>query len=213
MKIGVFDSGIGGEKVAYDLQVHFPDAKIITVSDREHLPYGSKSEAEITALTHAAIQPLLSEQCDTIVIACNTATSVALTSLRLTYPEQKFIGIEPMIKPAATMTKTGVICVCATPATLASERYSNLKNTFATDITVIEPNCSTWASLIETSSLDEELVRQQIIDCLDRDSDIIILGCTHYHWIKELIESIAKDRAIVLEPTSAIAARISSLIE
>src|SRR5688500_4451990 len=121
MKLGIFDSGIGGEAVAASLHAAFPAAEIVTVNDREHLPYGDRTAEDITALTDAAIQPLLAGNCDVIVIACNSATAAAIETLRARYPEQLFVGLEPMIKPAAAMTKTGTIAVCATPATLGSD--------------------------------------------------------------------------------------------
>src|SRR5665811_632027 len=98
MKLGVFDSGIGGEAIANALQQTFPDAVVITVNDRAHIPYGDKTADEVISLTNTAIQPLLKANCDIIVLACNTATALAIETLRMNYPQQKFIGIEPMIK-------------------------------------------------------------------------------------------------------------------
>ncbi|MFZ1812230.1 MAG: aspartate/glutamate racemase family protein [Candidatus Saccharimonadales bacterium] len=211
MKIGVFDSGIGGEAVARDLRVAFPDAEIMTVSDRKNLPYGLKTSVQIKQFVDDALQPLLKKPCDVIVIACNTATTIALPTLRDRYPEQKFIGIEPMIKPAATMTRSGIICICATPATLASIRYNELKTNYASAITIIEPDCSDWAMMIEDNTINEERIRSQINEAISHGADVIVLGCTHYHWIKELIESIAGEQADVIEPTGSIVARIKQL--
>jgi len=151
MTIGVFDSGIGGEAVARHLEVAFPEATIITVNDHEHVPYGSRTAEDIKRLTEAALQPLIKADCACIVIACNTATAASIDYLRITYPHQRFVGLEPMVKPAAEKTQSGVIAICATPATLTSERYRKLKQTYARDIAVIEPDCSDWASLIEAS--------------------------------------------------------------
>src|SRR5690606_15571961 len=101
MKLGVFDSGIGGETIAASLRIAFPKAEIEVVNDRKNVPYGSKSTEQIIILTDAAIQPLLTLSCDVIILACNSASAAAIETLRATYPEQKFIGLEPMIKPAA----------------------------------------------------------------------------------------------------------------
>lgn len=121
MKIGVFDSGIGGKSVANSISQAFPRAEVQYVADTEHMPYGQHERKDIIRLTDAAIQPLLAGGCDVIVLACNTATAAAISELRLKYPHQPFIGLEPMVKTAAKATKTGKIVVCATPFTLGSE--------------------------------------------------------------------------------------------
>ena len=212
MHIGVFDSGIGGEAVASDLAKAFPDAKISTANDHEHVPYGTRTNEEIIELTNAAIQPLLGANCDVIVIACNTATAVAIETLRTSYPTQKFIGLEPMVKPAPSLSKTGVIAICATPATLASERYRHAKQLYATNVSVVEPDCSDWARLIEDDEMNQQIIADDIKECLDANADVIVLGCTHYHWIKEDVLELAGNKAIVLEPTSAIVERIKDLL-
>lgn len=212
MKLGVFDSGIGGEAVASSLKSAFPDATILTVNDREHLPYGDREPAEIIMLTDAAIHPLLAAKCDVIIIACNSATAAAIETLRKRYPQQKFIGLEPMVKPAATLTKTGVITICATPATLASERYRRLKETFASDINVYEPDCSSWARMIEDNTINEQLIADMVHHSKEQNSDVIVLACTHYHWIKHLIIQLAGDHIKVLDPSDAIVRRVKQLL-
>jgi len=212
MKIGIFDSGIGGEAVAQSLQQAFPDATIVTVNDREHLPYGDRTAQDVTQLTDSAIQPLLEQSCDVIVLACNTATAAAIETLRERYPDQPFIGLEPMVKPASELTKTGVIGVCATPATLASERYKSLKHRFAGEGIVIEPDCSGWAQMIEHDQIDELIVKNIISDICEQGADVIVLACTHYHWIRDVIEKTAAGRATVLDPSDAIVKRVKALI-
>ena len=212
MKLGVFDSGIGGEAVAAALQETFPEATIITVNDRANVPYGDKTPDEVIRLTDAAIQPLLEKQCDVIVIACNTATTAAISTLRERYPNQKFIGIEPMIKPAAEHTATETIAVCATPATLASDRYRDLLARYGKHLRVIEPDCSEWAYLIENNQLNHERIKAVIEPVIQEGADVIVLGCTHYHWIKDDIIALAQGRAEILEPSEAIGRRVSSLL-
>ena len=212
MKLGIFDSGIGGEAVAAALRVTFPEASIITVNDRQNVPYGNKSQDEVIHLTNAALQPLLSERCDVIILACNTATALAIDWLRDQYPQQLFIGIEPMIKTAAELTKTNNIAVCATPATLKSDRYNSLLTKYASHITITEPDCSDWAYLIENNKINRQHVQKQIMTACNQDADIIVLGCTHYHWIKDLIIDIAADRATVIEPSDAIGRRVRQLL-
>jgi len=211
MKLGIFDSGIGGEAVAASLQKAFPDATLQIVNDRRNVPYGSKTTEQIVGLTDAAIQPLLAGGCDIIILACNTATAAAIETLRERYPLQPFIGLEPMVKPAASLTKTGVVAVCATPSTLRSQRYQNLIEKYGKDIKFIEPDCSQWAYMIETNHIDRSVIRHTIDQCCEQGADVIVLACTHYHWIKELINEIAAGRATVLEPSEAIARRVKTI--
>lgn len=213
MKLGVFDSGIGGEAVATSLRESFEGAEVIVVNDREHVPYGDRTANEITQLTEAAIQPLLSANCDVIVIACNSATAAAIEILRERYPDQDFVGLEPMIKPAATYSRSGIIAVCATPATLSSERYQSLKKLYGANLTIIEPNCKDWGRLIEHDALDERIIKMTINDVCMQGADVIVLACTHYHWIRPIIEQTAAARAVILDPSEAIAQQVERLLE
>lgn len=208
MKICVFDSGIGGQAVANELASGIPESEIVVVNDRKNVPYGSKSKEDIVRLTKDAIQPFLGASCDVIVIACNTATALAIDDLREAYPDQKFVGLEPMIKPASEMTKTKVIGVCATPATLNSDRYKKLKDEYCKDIAVIEPDCSNWASLIEKDDISDDEISNVTEEMIDAGADVIVLACTHYHWISERISQIADGRAEVIEPSEAIQRRV-----
>lgn len=212
MKIGVFDSGIGGQAVAEELKRLIPDATVLSVNDSARVPYGGRPRSEIIQLTTKAIQPLIDAKCDAIVIACNTATTNAIKLLRHDNPTQKFIGLEPMVKPAAELTKTGTIAVLATPATLASPRYLELKNDWAQGIEVLEPNCSDWATLIEAGQQEKIQLEQTLMPLLHKRVDVIVLGCTHYHWIKKDIEAIAGSNVTVLEPSNAIKNRLIEIV-
>lgn len=211
MKLGVFDSGIGGKAIAESLWHDFPDAEILRVDDHKNVPYGDRSLQEVRKLTDAAIQPLLMADCDIIILACNTATAAAIEFLRQKYPQQKFIGLEPMVKPASEQTKTGVIAICATPASLSSERYHGLKQKYASEITILEPDCNDWARMIEDNHINERCVTDTINIAIKNGADVVVLACTHYHWIRGLIEHIAAGRAVILDPSAAIAKRVSAL--
>lgn len=213
MKLGIFDSGVGGEAVAAALQDEFPMAEITVVNDRKNVPYGDKTPEEVISLTNAAIQPLLDAHCDVIVLACNTATALAISTLRERYPDQKFIGIEPMIKTAASLTKTNVIAACATPATLKSKRYEELVKKYGAHLSIIEPDCSSWAYMIEHNQVNEQEIKQIIEDACLQSADVIVLGCTHYHWIKDLIIKLVQERAQVIEPSEAIGRRVRELLK
>jgi len=212
MKIGVFDSGIGGQAVADRLSELLLEADIICVNDHQHVPYGIRTANEIISLTIAAVQPLIQAHCDAIVIACNTATTVAITQLRIAYPDTNFIGIEPMIKPASELTRTKTIAILATSATLASTQYGDLKTTWAKDIAVIEPDCASWAALIEAGQSDQVPIEETVNDAITNGADVIVLACTHYHWLKERAEDTAASRATVLEPSDAISNRILTIL-
>lgn len=212
LRIGVFDSGIGGKAIANYLETRFPKIQIVIVDDHTHVPYGDKSASEILRLTDHAIQPLLQRPCDVIVLACNTATANAIDSLRAKYPHQKFIGIEPMIKPASLITKTRTIAICATSATLKSPHYKKLLQKYASGIKVIEPNCNSWAYMIEKNTINREEITKTIDDVCNHGADVIVLGCTHYHWVKGLIIESAKNRATILEPSEAIGSRIADIL-
>lgn len=213
MKIGVFDSGIGGKSVAETLRAEYPEAEVMYVDDRKNVPYGSRQLDEIISLTDTAIQPLLNARCDVIVLACNTATAAAIETLRARYPHTPFIGLEPMVKPAAAMTKSGVIAICATPFTLLSDRYRGLKEKYAQAITVLEPDCSQWAYMIEHDEVDSEKITQSIDEVCEAGADVIVLACTHYHWIKEEILQLAQGRATVIDPSEAISRRVRDVLE
>ncbi|MGH7217880.1 MAG: glutamate racemase [Candidatus Microsaccharimonas sp.] len=211
MKIGVFDSGIGGKAIADELQRLIEGAEVIIVDDRAHVPYGGRSKDAIIQLTDTAIQPLLQDSCDCIVIACNTATTNAIVELRARYPAQNFVGLEPMIKPAVELSRTKKFAVLATPSTLQSEQYAQLKSDWAKGCTILEPDCSTWASLIEHDKADQIPLQKTLAPLLTAGIDVIVLGCTHYHWIKPAIEAIVGDGVTVLEPSQAIKNRIVSI--
>jgi glutamate racemase len=212
MNILVFDTGAGGRAVADEIQKTLPDAAILSINDHSHMPYGNKSADEVFNLTQAAIAPYLDEY-NTVVIACNTATTNAIAKLRETYPSVRFIGVEPMVKPAAQLTKTKKVAVCATPATLASARYQALKQEWLSDCTVIEPDCSDWASLIEDGHSDTIAVEQMVDDLVLQDVDVIVLACTHYHLIKQRFIQAVPATVLILEPSDAITRRIIDMTQ
>lgn len=199
VKIGVFDSGVGGLSVVNAIYKELPDLDIIYKDDKEHVPYGTRSIDEIHSFITPIFQEFVSEGCRVVVVACNTVTTNLIQKLRaeISIP---LIGMEPMVKPAAAATKTGVIAVCATPRTLGSKRYEWLKNEYAQGVKILEPDCSDWALMIENNSVDREKVARTIEDSIAAGADEIVLGCTHYHWIEQIIKDIAKGRAQVIQP-------------
>ncbi len=209
--IGVFDSGIGGKSVANAIEKAMPDAKVLFVNDTKHVPYGTKSPEELYTLV-LPILNTLSEKCDVIVIACNTVSTTLIDQLRAKVPVP-LIAMEPMVKPAAEATKTGIIAVCATPTTLASKRYAWLKDTYAKGIQVLEPDCSDWSYMIETNTVDREQIRQRVDAVCEAGADVIVLGCTHYHWIEDIIRQVAAGRATVLQPEQPVITQLKRVLE
>lgn len=212
MHIGIFDSGRGGHIVAERLRHLRPNDILTVIDDRLHVPYGSRQPDEIIELTERAIQPLLTS-CDVIVLACNTATAVAIEALRARHPNIPFVGFEPMIKTAVQKSKTNSIAILATPATLESARYKNLKQSWAHHTTVLEPDCSTWAAAIEAGTFTDDTAVAMTRQLVASGADIIVLACTHYLKLQESMQQAAKSDAIVLEPIAAINRQIDRLSE
>lgn len=211
MKIGVFDSGVGGLAVANAIKAELPEHEIILKEDRKHVPYGTRTPDEIFGFVVPIFQELIDEGCQVIVVACNTVTTTLIGRLREHF-EVPLVAIEPMVKPAAALTKSKVIAVCATPATLASPRYAQLKQEFAAGITVLEPDCSDWSAMIEHNTVEQETIAGRINEVLHAGADVVVLGCTHYHWIEEKIKELATGKAEVLQPTSAIIMQLKRVL-
>lgn len=212
MIIGVFDSGLGGLSVANAVKKAFPNIEVKFVNDSDHVPYGKKSKQELLKLALPLLQKMEEDGCKVIVIACNTLTTTVIKELRenINVP---LVAVEPMVKPASLITRTKTIAVCATPATLSSKRYNGLKEEYAKDVKVIEPDCSNWAELIEKSKLDQEQIKITVEAILAQGADVIVLGCTHYHWIEEDIKKLVGDKAEVLQPEEAIVRRLKQTLE
>lgn len=213
MKIGVFDSGVGGLSVAKAIEKALPDAEVIFEHDTpEHFPYATKSPDEIYGYVVPIIQDLVDRNCDAIVIACNTVSTTLIRRLRGAFATP-FVALEPMVKPAAVLTKTGVVTVCATPTTLASERYAWLKATYGGACTFLEPDCSQWSYLIEHNQMNERKIREAIEPAIKQGADVIVLGCTHYHWVEDEIKAVAQDKAQVVQPETAVVAQLKRVLK
>ncbi len=211
MKIGVFDSGIGGLSVAKAIERALPEEQIVFRNDASHVPYGTKKPDILLGYVEPILQGLVVDGCEVIVIACNTVSTTLIEELRqrVSVP---LVAMEPMVKPAAGQTKSGVIAICATPTTLKSERYAALKRQYASNIKVLEPNCSTWSKMIEDKKVDHARIADVITDVITLGADVIVLGCTHYHWIETDIKKIADGKAIVLQPEQAIITQLKKLL-
>jgi len=211
VKIGVFDSGVGGLSVVRAIQEEMPEHEVIYRDDSAHVPYGIRTTEEIYGFTIPILKKLVAEGCQVIVIACNTVTTNLIEHLRRELPVP-LVGMEPMVKPAAAASRTKVIAVCATPRTLASERYKFLKEQFAQGVMVLEPDCSDWSYMIENNRVDREKIAKIVDEVCGQKADQIVLGCTHYHWIEQLIKENANQRAAVLQPEGPVISQLKRVL-
>ena len=211
--IGIFDSGVGGLSVFREIRKLLPEETYIYFSDNAHCPYGEKSKEYIIDRTRRITDFLISEGSDIIVVACNTATAAAIKTLREEYPIS-FIGMEPAVKPAAALTKTGVVGVLATEGTLKADKYRDTKVRHAEDVTVVEHIGQGFVELVEngmtTGPEAESIITDSLKPLLDDGADTIVLGCTHYPFLSETIskvaESLTPDRKVtIIDPAPAVA--------
>lgn len=210
-KIGVFDSGVGGLSVVQAIQKALPESEIIYKDDKQHVPYGNRDVEEIHGFVLPILKSLVDEGCEVIVVACNTVTTNLIEPLRKEI-DIPLVGMEPMVKPAAVATKTRVIAVCATPKTLSSRRYHWLKEEYAQGVKVLEPDCSDWSYMIESNQLDREKVANIVNSVCGQGADQIVLGCTHYHWIEEIIKELAAGRAAVIQPELPVVEQLKRVL-
>lgn len=210
--IGVFDSGIGGLTILRAIREALPREDLIYVADTAHLPYGDKPEALVQARAVAIAGFLVERGAKAIVVACNTATAAAIDVLRDRF-SLPFIGVEPAVKPAAAATRSGVIGVLATPATLASARFHALLSRHAGAARVRVEPCAGLAEHIERGDLDnaqtEKLLRRFIEPLLQEGADAIVLGCTHYPLVAHIVQRIAGPGVTVIENGTAVARELS----
>jgi len=202
-KIGVFDSGVGALSVINAIASELPELDIIYKDDKQHVPYGTRTINEIHQFVKPIFQQFVDEGCQVVVVACNTVTTNLIESLRQEF-SIPLIGMEPMVKPAAANSKSHIIAVCATPRTLESKRYKWLKQQYAVGVKVLEPDCSDWALMIETNNLNREKIAKTIDGICGLGADQIVLGCTHYHWIEQVIKDITRGRAAVIQPEKPV---------
>lgn len=212
VQIGVFDSGVGGLSVANYLEENLENIQIQLVQDTQNIPYGNKSPDLLLELVTPLLHRMVEDGCQVIVIACNTVTTNIINHLRkdISVP---LIGMEPMVKTAAEQTKNNCIAVCATPATLNSDRYKWLKEQFASKVDILEPDCSRWSSMIEANQVEHQFIKKQMKDACQKGADVIVLGCTHYHWIEEEIQKTVAGKAKVLQPVVPVAKQLKRIIE
>ena len=214
--VGVFDSGAGGISVLRELQRELPGEDFIYYADSGHCPYGGKPREAILARAVAITEFLLARGCKLIVVACNTATIAAVEQLRESYP-LPFIGMEPAVKPAVQQTRSGVVGVLATGAALGGEKFHKLVAAHAGGLRVITQPCPGWVELVERGELDtpaaRELVARQVAPLIAQRADTLVLGCTHYPFLRPLVEQAAGAGVQVLDTGAAVARHTRRVLE
>ncbi|KPL86789.1 glutamate racemase [Herpetosiphon geysericola] len=213
--IGMFDSGVGGLSTLRDVRALLPNEDIIYYADTGNCPYGGRSHAEIVALAERVTHVLLEREVKIIVVACNTATLHAVDYLREHF-SIRFVGMEPGIKPAIAQTKTGVVGVMATQATVAGERFQRLIARYAGDVQVVPQACPGLVELIEAGELQSATTRDAVAryvePLLKAGADTIVLGCTHYPFLRPLIAEVAGPNIALLDTGAAVARQTQRLL-
>ena len=220
--IGIFDSGIGGLSVFREIRKLLPEQSYIYYSDSAHCPYGDKSKEYIIDRARSITRRLMGMGAEIVVVACNTATAAAISTLRKEFPI-KFIGMEPAIKPAAALTKTGVVGVLATAGTLKAEKYLDTREKWAQSITVVEHTGEGFVELVEkgqTSGAEAEaVVQNSLVPLLEAGADTIVLGCTHYPFLADTIKKVATAHGAdgnsfhLIDPAPAVARHLLEVME
>ena len=203
LKVGVFDSGIGGLSVVNAIKSALPEYEVLFRQDEANFPYGTREPGRIMRLVEPILQDMVKEGCGVIVIACNTVTTTSIHLLRHLVPVP-LIGIPPMLEDAVKLTKTGKIAVCATPTVYGSSEYYSLKQRHAASTTVFEIECRDWPYMDGHEIVDDAKIGARIEEVIEYGADVIVLAATHYHWIEEKIKYVAALHGVtVLQPEEA----------
>jgi len=215
--IGVFDSGVGGLSVLHEIRARLPQESLLYVADSGHVPYGEKSPEFIRERSQKIAGFLLEQGAKALVLACNTATAAAVADLRERYPELPIVGMEPAVKPAAAATRSGVVGVLATTGTLKSAKFAALLDRFAGDVRVVTQPCPGLVEQIEAGELDgprtRGLLRGWVEPLLAEGCDTLILGCTHYPFIKPLLRELVPESVRLVDTGAAVARHLQNLLE
>ena len=200
--IAVFDSGMGGVSVLRELIKTMPEEDFYYFGDSKNAPYGTKSTEKVRELTIAHTEDFMKMGAKGVVIACNTATSAAVRVLRLMYPELPLVGIEPAVKPAAEKYPQGNILVMATPITIREEKLHHLIEKFGGHANVMPLACPGLMDFVEAGNIDSPELYGFLRDLLEpyqKNLDAVVLGCTHYPFVRKVIERIVGDQVEIFD--------------
>lgn len=213
--IGVFDSGVGGLAVLRELRRVLPAEDAVYYADQANFPYGMRSADEVCALAVEAARYLLTQGAKLLVVACNTASSAALPELRRRFAVP-IVGIEPALKPACAMTRSGHVGVLATDGTVQGEALKQLIERVAAGVEVLCRPAGRLVELVEDGMTDADEVERVLSEALlpmrERDVDVVVLGCTHYAFLKPAIERLLGPSVTVIEPGEAVARQAARVL-
>jgi|TARA_B110001469_G_scaffold126717_1_gene145126 glutamate racemase len=214
--IGIFDSGVGGLSIWSEIHQLLPMESTVYLSDSKHAPYGPKGKETIINLSIKNTEWLINQGCKLIVVACNTATTNAIDTLRKNYPIP-FIGIEPAIKPAALQSKSKAIGILATKGTLSSQLFHETSQLYSSDLLVVEQVGNGIVELIENGALysDEmkHLLQSYLQPMLDAEIDCLVLGCTHYHFLTPILKQLLPKHVKIIDSGKAVAKQTKAVLE
>lgn len=217
--IGIFDSGIGGLSVAQEIARHLPKERIVYYADTAHVPYGSRKDQEIRELTAHAIEWLYRKGCKVAVVACNTASAFSLDYLRDHYGENfPIIGLVPALKPAVLQTKSKTVAVLATPATFRGQLIKDVIQRFAipANVKVIPVTCLDLVPFVESGSQMSQAclttLKEILQPVVDQGADYLVLGCTHYPFLKPAIQSIFGQKLTLIDSGLAVARQTARIL-
>ena len=212
--IGVFDSGLGGLSVAHEIRLRLPLEDIVYIADSAYCPYGPRPLDEIRDRSLAVTRALFDFGAKLIVVACNTASGAAIDDLREIF-EVPIVGLEPAVKPAALSTKTGRVAVLATPATLKTDRFNRLLDNHGAGVEVVRIPCPGFVELVEAGELNGERALATVRDALApalEGVDRIILGCTHYPFLRDAVAEVAGEGVEILDSGPAVARQVERVL-
>ncbi len=206
--VGVFDSGVGGLSVLGAVRTELPSEDLVYVADSGYAPYGDKPREYIEARAIAIVEFLRTHDVKAVVVACNTATGAAVDTLRNRYP-MPIVAMEPPLKPAVTTTKSGIVGVLATTSTLSSAKFLKLVDAHGKGAQILIQPCPGLVECVERGDLagaqTRALVERFVGPLRERGADTIVLGCTHYPFVRPVIEELMGPEALVFDPASAVA--------
>lgn len=216
--IGIYDSGFGGLSVWRELYRALPDESLVYLGDGKNCPYGELDQATIRRYAQEAVESLLAKGCKLIVVACNTATAAAIGFLREQYPDVPIVGLEPAVKPACKLTKSKKIAVLATEHLLRSEKFRLSIERYAEGVEVLPIVGQGFVEAVEAgmehSAKTHQLVADVVRPIIEQGVDVIVLGCTHYPFLKSVIRQVIGDKAVILiDSGEPVEKRVESLLE
>jgi glutamate racemase len=209
--IGIFDSGVGGISVLRHIRVLLPAEDLLYCADSRYAPYGNKSPEAIRERALYLASFLIAQGAKALVVACNTATAAAIQTLRARY-SLPIIGMEPAVKPAVKATRSGVIGVLATSGTLKSAQFAALLENYGQEVQVVTEACHGLVEQIERGELEtaatRALLQRYLAPLLEAGADTIVLGCTHYPFVRALIEELAGPQITLIDTGEAVARQV-----